>query len=658
MDATTADESEARFAAIWAGALARHAETHGLELDETKSPKHRSAESLLRELDNQQARFSDFRQKRQKLYQVLGAALRPVELLAKLAAGSSKLSWPPGEVVFNAVQYLINASHGVSACYDAIIDLFTEIKDFMTRLSVHARQNVSQELKEISASILMSLIRICDLSAKVIKSGRIRKYVKTVFLGGDEDVRAELTRLRRLTESEEGMVGALTLSAVTDINDKLSAMLLESAQSRMAEERVNERPSIEKIRKCLKPSTIPREIFDSMSRKRVQGSGDWIHAEPAFESWAKQATPILWLNGAPGSGKSFLSANIIQYLQQLYPQQLQSLEHVSIAYFFCKEYDDDLRSFNKALRSIAYQICLQDSVYATHCMETFAINDSLYSMHALWKQLFLDFFSASSSDSIVMVLIDGLDEADKRERDEFLELLHDIQESDSFAERARIHLIMLGRPEINWDIQQTLGNSVPAISLSAEQTSYDLHEYVIRSVSKVRLLKQVPQKLRQEVIDILVRGADGMFLWVDFMIKEISSQRRVEQLRGTLSRLPRGLSDTISGVLERFSSTLEEEEIDDLNHLLAWVVCARRQLTLRNLDTVLRVKSPGCEGVIDLEGRILGLHNRISTLSDYRRASISIRFVLLACSRGWAHDRGPANSYTVRPSLPRRRQTV
>jgi hypothetical protein len=103
----------------------------------------------------------------------------------------------------------------VSAAYDAIIDLFTEVKDFTTRLSVHARQNISRELRGIVTEILTSLIYICDLSAKLIKDGRVLKYFKGVLLGEDEKIQGELGKLRRLTESEERMVGALTLSETT-----------------------------------------------------------------------------------------------------------------------------------------------------------------------------------------------------------------------------------------------------------------------------------------------------------------------------------------------------------------------------------------------------------------------------------------------------------
>ena len=112
----------------------------------------------------------------------------------------------------------------MSGCYDTVIDLFTEVKDFTTRLSVYTRQNISQELRELVTNILVSLIHICDLSAKLIKDGRIAKYFKNIVLGEDEKVRAELTKLQRFTESEERMVSALTLSVVNEIREQFSKL--------------------------------------------------------------------------------------------------------------------------------------------------------------------------------------------------------------------------------------------------------------------------------------------------------------------------------------------------------------------------------------------------------------------------------------------------
>ena len=106
-------------------------------------------------------------------------------------------------------------SRDVSGQYDSIIELFNEIKDFTLRLSVHSKQKVTPELRGIVTDILLTVISICDFSAKAIRDGRVKTYFKTILLGKDPNVQAQIANLKRLTESEERMVGALTLAVTT-----------------------------------------------------------------------------------------------------------------------------------------------------------------------------------------------------------------------------------------------------------------------------------------------------------------------------------------------------------------------------------------------------------------------------------------------------------
>lgn len=57
-------------------------------------------------------------------------------------------------------------------------------------------------------------------------------------------------------------------------------------------------------------------IHGHLSKSRVKGSGEWLFALPAFESWRKETTEspkgvetgenCLWLQGGPGAGKTML----------------------------------------------------------------------------------------------------------------------------------------------------------------------------------------------------------------------------------------------------------------------------------------------------------------------------------------------------------------
>ena len=220
---------------IWANTLARYKEVTGKKLDDPVLLGISSTNSLFKAIDSENEAFSSFRESKRGLFEVLGYALRPIELFGNLAAGGASIAFPPSSLVFGAVSYLINAGHGVSAAYDAIQDLFESLKvrcpssyprcrssrstscsrrrqDFTVRLKVYDREDISGDLQEKLAESLTTLIEIFALSTRLLKEKRVVKFFKNVFIGNDAKIQAAVERLAKLVKSEDSLVGAETLT--------------------------------------------------------------------------------------------------------------------------------------------------------------------------------------------------------------------------------------------------------------------------------------------------------------------------------------------------------------------------------------------------------------------------------------------------------------
>ena len=163
---------------------------------------------------------------------------------------------------------------------------------------------------------------------------------------------------------------------------------------------------------------------------------------------------------------------------------------------------------------------------------------------------------------------------------------------------------MIGRPQIIDDINEALGIPVPTIHVDWRKNSEDIINYVQTSIRKSKVLSRAPKYLQDEIVETLGRNAQGMFMWVDLMMRELGKKTRPASMRDALQRAPKGLPQMLRHVLEGFSSTLQDEDPDDLNTLLAWVTCAARPLALGELDTILKLKSPEGDGVFFLEGKL------------------------------------------------------
>ncbi|KAH8425286.1 uncharacterized protein LDX57_003044 [Aspergillus melleus] len=643
-------EKTTQFQAIWDQAKERYRALTDIDLDDPSAPHPASTADLVTILDTHNREFKHFREKRSLVFDSLQSACKPIELVGNLAAGAASMAFPPSSLCFGAAMYLVNAAHGVSASYDAIADLFVTLKDFLVRLQVYNREDLPSELQAKLAEILATLLEIFARSTKVVRGGslgRVLHFTKNILLGRDETLQGLVGRLEKQCQSEHRLVGAETLTeskktgkavagiamtvtetsmAVQEGNFKIDEVSLgvqsisvgqEEFRQEMREDIKGVMAAIistggngtkdiqnqEAIKKILEPSVSPLDIYNDIAKRRVPGTGDWIRTEQLFRAWTDQENPVLWVSGNPGSGKSFLSENIISFLQEMHPQGVNHPSRTSIGYFFFKDSNPETRSFHRALRDLAYQIYQNDPLYQRYIQQNCHSPQDVKTIQSAWRTLFLNYFAdTAAGDGSVFLVFDGVDEAFQEDRQTFLGLLSDLRRVDPHS--TRIHIVLVGRPEIFDDLADALDASLPTIHVDWRKNSSDIAHYVETSIKKSRVLSRAPKALRDEIEETLTRNAQGMFVWVDLMLRELSKKTRASSIRDALTKAPRGLDQMLRHVLENFSTLLRDEEPDDLNEMLAWVTCAQRPLTLGELDTLLKIRSAEGDGVFNLENML------------------------------------------------------
>ncbi|KAH0543160.1 hypothetical protein FGG08_002505 [Glutinoglossum americanum] len=608
-------DQEPQIPTIYKAAIRRFEEITNKKLDDPDLLRIATVGDLIEEIDKRNAEFLKFRETKRTFFNILEGAMKPIELAGKLAVGTASVGFPPSCLVFGAVVCLVNAAKGTTESYDAIQDLMATLKDFTERLSVYAREQISGELSEKLTVVLTTLIEIFALSRRAIKEVRTLKFARNILLRNNDKIREAVSKLAKLTESEDRLVGAetwieskrirrtvdgmamsvkqsnitvqemgLTVGhvdiGVTELNEKVTNIMLtiDESKAEAKEEKDKERQG--SIKKTLRPSVSAQDWYDKISKTRVPGTGDWVRGEGLFKSWVDKVFPVLWISGTPGAGKSYLSSNVITFLRGQHPQGIQHPSHTSVAYFFFKDDNLKTRSFHQALRDVAYQICQNDPVYTKYIIAQCDSPEEVDSIESAWRILFTDFFLRDNGlGSSVYILLDGIDEAYDTEAQTFLGLVKDL-------------------------IEEAFEVEVPTIHVTSVKNSEDIVHYIRSSIRKSTILKRVPTELQTEIVDKLSRGAQGMFLWVDLMLRELMKKRSPETLRKSLNEAPKGISKMFRHVLEGFSSSLTDEDPSYLNELLAWTTCAQSPLKLGELDTVLKLRSDDGDGMFYLEGML------------------------------------------------------
>ena len=266
------------------------------------------------------------------------------------------------------------------------------------------------------------------------------------MLGREVEIQEQVVLMQKLSKCEDSMVGVLTLkevmgtrASIAKLRDELPEMQedIKSISRQMSEFVVieNKRESSASHQEQLirlekrfgsKTSTDVRELLNGIMREQVPQTGSWLRTQRSFQAWARGETPVLAICSDSGSGKSFLSANVVQYLIDLFPQLIQHVSRTSVAYHFCKSNNLNLRNMEDALLSMALMIAQNDPIFASFFDGESKFSEDISTAEQVWRKLFIGFFRVANPENQVFIVIEGLEQVSSEEREGFLKLLKDL----------------------------------------------------------------------------------------------------------------------------------------------------------------------------------------------------------------------------------------
>jgi hypothetical protein len=224
----------------------------------------------------------------------------------------------------------------------------------------------------------------------------------------------------------------------------------------------------------------------------------WITENDTLKQWRRGVMPSIWLNGAPGVGKTILAGSIIEETLKL------SSPSVAVAFYFC-DHGDNLSILPvNVLGAIAAQVGMQNRDAFSRLNEVFkearppfprgerppvpVITRAILDMADVFDHLY--------------IIVDGVDECGDQTNAVLEELMVLATSRDS------IRMALLSRNEQS--IQEKLQRSFTDIEISAQEE--DLQLYVAAEVEERilnRNLRIDDMCFKDELIKRLVRGANG-----------------------------------------------------------------------------------------------------------------------------------------------------
>ncbi|MCJ1346754.1 hypothetical protein MMC31_004972 [Peltigera leucophlebia] len=318
--------------------------------------------------------------------------------------------------------------------------------------------------------------------------------------------------------------------------------------------------------------------FRRASMKRHGQTAGWLSESIEFANWtADPKSSIFILSGKLGSGKTVTTACTVGQLFN------KSGNDYRVAYFFCQFDNAELLSASKILSALVRQ--LLDPKTLPKSIETCLV--TLLKVPSPEAQdlgiLLKDVLGIHKCN---FIFIDAIDECARSEWEVLLEVLQNIVVSCS----SRVKLFLAVRQGIAEEVGKTFVSHYQANMGSCEANS-DIKTYIedvlAKKIDGGKLIVRNPE-LISEIIDALVQGANGMFLWVVFQIEDICRQVCDRDIRETTRKLPKNLPETYNRILSRIA---EMGNAKLAKRIFPWVATARRPMLLEELREAIAVET-------------------------------------------------------------------
>ena len=531
--------------------------------------------------------FAQFRDSRKRFWSILRVTMGQLQNLGNVAqAGLSLTPFAPAAVILEAGLFLINSGSAVSDCYDALEILFKRIRDITSRVEEYTKGTIDQKLRKVIISLLGSLLNVFCESEAAIRRGRGREMMHRA-LNKENKIQSALDQLNDWVQTELGLITAKTYATTQSISEKAE---LERDYNLL-------RRAL-----CAHVAADNESFGNNIETSRLSRSGDWLLKEPLYEAWSRSEFPVLWILGRPGTGKTYLASRVLSHLKE-------SSELTS--FFYIREGMNAQHTPDVILKTIAYQLIGSNKSYREHAVAVCKDESNLFRPESIWVNLFVDQFNGGGEGPLY-IIIDGVDEATLENQEVLVKLAKRLSDQRTTSETyPAIQLMLLGRPDLDYNVSNIWRGEkkrpkIIQIQPSLSQTDVErfIKKGVTESIPLLQKMRPGPAKrLRREITKTLGESSDGMFMLAKLMLAEIKDMNKPELIREALEKPPSGLDDMFKRVIMRLD-IMGGFDKADLNELIIWVVCAKRNLLLGELDLVLKLRDLGQNGIIGLEDEL------------------------------------------------------
>ncbi|KAF7905376.1 uncharacterized protein EAF01_005897 [Botrytis porri] len=282
---------------------------------------------------------------------------------------------------------------------------------------------------------------------------------------------------------------------------------------------------------------------------------------------------LLWCSGSPGAGKTVLTSAIVDDLESRF-----SVSNVGIAFIYCN-YAEKV-SIAEYLASIIQQLIRQRFVIPDYILDLYHKHRSMGTNINAAEAVHL-LHALTSEFPRLYVVVDALDECEETKKTR-TNLIRQLQNLPS-----NVHLLLTSRRL--GDIEEKLSD-YPHLNIQASDD--DVRAYLEARIDMeeniLKFCKKDPT-LRKTIVGKIAEKAHGMFLLAHMHIEAIASELKISRVRKALTGLPEILDNTYDDAMKRIMEGQETNRKILAMNILMWLSCAKKPLTVRELQHAVAI---------------------------------------------------------------------
>lgn len=287
--------------------------------------------------------------------------------------------------------------------------------------------------------------------------------------------------MRKHEDLIDRLVNAIDISEARQMRQDLFSWREQSLQKISLQDEEQSAKEFQAIQAWLRVNECDQlAIFESTSNQgnRYPGTCGWILKNARIKSWLQESpeTPILWLSGIAGSGKSVISSQLVKFIRS---RNNIVLQH------FCTNASAASSEYDQLLKSLLEQILRHDEDLTANVYYEHVLKKQVATIPTL-EQLLQTLLSSSAKDpnqrSYIWIILDGVDELRDHAPNSQARLLNFIKQvvsKTNVSESATCKVFFSGRPSTT--ISHLLRQK-PTVSLTEEKNSLALaiQEYALQ----------------------------------------------------------------------------------------------------------------------------------------------------------------------------------